>query len=245
MSRYPVVLLDAGGTIIGPRESFGAVYRRVFRLLGVDVSAEIFERSIHEVWNALMEELPSGADRYGHYSGGEEEFWLRFSRRTVKHATGDEIDEELAGKALEMLREAFRQPAAWQVYPDVFPALDALKADGVRLGVVSNWDSRLPRILEMLGLTEYFDAVGVSHLEGVEKPDPALFHRVLERMNGEPSRALHVGDIPELDGAGARAAGIDDLLVDRHGRLDASHEAVPDLEELPRIARCGRPGETG
>ncbi|NIM64057.1 MAG: HAD-IA family hydrolase, partial [Acidobacteria bacterium] len=186
-----------------------------------------------------------GEDRYAHYRGGEEEFWLRFSRRTVEHATGDEIDAELAHKALEMLREAFRQPAAWQVYPDVFPALDALKADGVRLGVVSNWDSRLPGILDMLGLAGYFDTVGVSHLEGVEKPDPALFSRVLERMNGDPRHALHVGDIPELDGAGARAAGIDDVLVDRAGRLDASYGALPDLETLPEIARNGRTGGSG
>ena len=170
--RYRVVLLDAGGTIIGPRESFGAVYRRAFRLLGIDVPEGVLELSIRDVWRAMMDEVPSGTDRYAHYGGGEEEYWLRFSRRTVEHATGERIDDRLARQALDLLREAFRQPAAWQVYPDVFPALDALKADGARLGVVSNWDSRLPAILRMLGLTDYFDAAGVSHLEAVEKPDP-------------------------------------------------------------------------
>jgi len=109
--------------------------------------------------------------------------------------------------------------------------------DGVRLAVVSNWDSRLPQVLEMLELTAYFEQVAVSHLEGVEKPDPQIFHRVLERMDIGPQGAVHVGDVPELDLDGARAAGIDGVLVDRKGKIDASLKTLDDLSTLPQIAR--------
>jgi putative hydrolase of the HAD superfamily len=81
--------------------------------------------------------------------------------------------------------------------------------------------------------------IGVSHLEGVEKPDPTLFRRVLARLSAPREQALHVGNLPDEDLEGARAAGVDGLLVDRHGRLDGSHMTVRDLSDLPRIAAKG------
>ena len=128
------------------------------------------------------------------------------------------------------------------MYDDVVPVLEELRRLGMRLGVVSNWDSRLPRLLELLDLARHFEAVGVSHLEGVEKPDPELFRRVLSRLGAEPGDALHVGNVEETDLAGARAAGIDGVLIDRTGRVGRS--AWPDLRELPRLVRDGPPRDT-
>ena len=237
--RYPVVLLDVGETLIGPSESFGTIYSDVFATLGIDLPGDRFERCIREVVAETEARIPTGVDRYSYYAGGEQEYWLRFSRSTLEKATGEPVTDELTRRALELLRAAFRNPAAWRVYPDVVPAMEALRDDGVRMGVVSNWDSRLPAILEMLGLGDYFEALGVSHLEGLEKPDPGLFLCVLRKMGARPEEALHVGDIPAVDYGGARAAGVDCLLVDRRGKIDASFEPLPDLTELPRIAREG------
>ena len=104
------------------------------------------------------------------------------------------------------------------------------------MGVVSNWDSRLPHVLKMLELEPFFEQVAVSHLEGVEKPDPLIFRRVLRRMDVGPEKALHVGDVPELDLRGARAAGIDAILVDRKGKVDPRLRPLADLSALPQIA---------
>src|SRR5262249_27089986 len=111
---------------------------------------------------------------------------------------------------------------------------------GTRLAVVSNWDSGLPALLSRLGLAPWFDAIVVSHLEGIEKPHPELFLRAVERLSGEPAEALHVGDMPQLDGAGARAAGIASVTGDRRSRLGAEHAALPDLLRIPAIARTGK-----
>jgi len=135
---------------------------------------------------------------------------------------------------------AFSDPDSWRVADDVRPALETLRRDGVRLAVVSNWDSRLPRLLATLGLDGYFETLGVSALEGCEKPDPALFRAVLRRLGADPAQALHVGDVPELDLAGARAAGVDALLIDREGR--AGTPAIRTLRDLPHVARHGLPG---
>ena len=215
--RYRTVLFDVGDTLIGPRGSFGAIYQRVMGELGLELPAESYNGPMREVMQQMNAAIPTGVDRYSHFPGGELDYWLRFSTQVLERATGKAVEQKLAEGALQKLRVAFVQPWAWQVFPDVVPALQSLREMGVQLGVVSNWDSRLQRILAMLGLEEYFEQLGVSHLERVEKPDPRLFRIVMERLKAGPEEALHIGDLPELDGAGARAAGIDFLLIDRHG----------------------------
>jgi putative hydrolase of the HAD superfamily len=226
-----------GGTLVGPSISFGAVYHDVCKRLGLEVAPDLIERRIWEVWGEMDRAIPPGQDRYAHFPGGEDEYWMRFAKRVLEQAAGVTLKDGFAVRAMEQIRDAFMTPSAWQVFPDVRPALDRLVDEGVRLAVVSNWDSRLPQVLEMLELTAYFEQVAVSHLEGVEKPDPRIFHVVLDRLEIAPEDALHVGDVPELDLDGARAAGVDCVLVDRKGKIDASLKPLDDLSALPQIVR--------
>ena len=91
--------------------------------------------------------------------------------------------------------------------------------------------------MKTLSLDGWFETVVVSHFEGVEKPNAAIFQRTLERMGVASAAALHVGDSPELDGAGAAAASVDWIWVDRHN--PANDKAIPDLSRLPAIAEHG------
>lgn len=233
--RYPIVLLDAGETILGPRVSFGAVYARVLSELGIERPGDSWERGLRAAWAEVNRTIPPGTDRYAFWPGGESEYWTRFVRAVLEHTPGAPRGATIARRALDPLRDAFRDPAAWQVYPDVLPVLETLAGMGARLGVVSNWDSRLPGLLDRLGLAARFDAVVVSHIEGIEKPHPELFLRAVARLGGNPGDAIHVGDAPELDEAGARAAGIASALVDRRGRLPSGSGAMADLTPLPDL----------
>jgi putative hydrolase of the HAD superfamily len=103
------------------------------------------------------------------------------------------------------------------VYPDVEPALTDLRNRGLTLVAVSNWDCSLPRVLERCGIDGQLDGTVTSAEVGARKPDPAIFAAALELAGCEPAEALHVGDTPEEDVAGARAAGIRPLLIDRDG----------------------------
>jgi putative hydrolase of the HAD superfamily len=237
--RYPFVLFDAGDTLLSPRSSFGAVYARVLATLGVELPAADLERGLRRCWAATNSALEPGVDRYASDAGGEDAYWLRFVEGTLAQTPGAPRDGALAARAVRPLREAFRDPASWQVFDDVVPVLSALRRSGARLAVVSNWDSSLPALLDRLHLSSWFDAILVSHLEGMEKPRPELFLRAVERLSGTPGEALHVGDVPELDEAGARAAGIASVIVDRRGRLGAARAALPDLSRLLAIARDG------
>jgi putative hydrolase of the HAD superfamily len=235
--RYPFVLFDVNETLLAPRESFAAVYASVLSALGWTCPVETLETALRESWDEMSGRVPAGADRYSHFPGGESEYWLRFASGAIERAGGDRA---LAGAAIGNLGEAFRDPRAWRVYPDAVPALERLRDAGARLAVVSNWDSRLPALLARLGLADYFDAVIVSHLAGVEKPSPAIFRKALAELGADAGAALHVGDLPDLDVAGARAAGIDAVLVDRRNRHPGHRDRIADLAPVPDLARSGR-----
>jgi HAD superfamily hydrolase (TIGR01509 family) len=101
------------------------------------------------------------------------------------------------------------------VAEDTRASLARLRAAGLRLGVVSNSDGRVEAALEAAGLREYFDVVLDSALVGVEKPDPAIFLAALEALGVRPDEALYVGDLYEVDIVGARAAGMEAVLLCR------------------------------
>ena len=76
----------------------------------------------------------------------------------------------------------------------------------------------------------------LSALVGVSKPDPAIFAEALRRLDAPAAAALHVGDHPRNDLAGARAAGLAALLLDRagaHAQDVAPEDRIRSLAELP------------
>lgn len=121
----------------------------------------------------------------------------------------------LPGLPEEVSTEALLAAIEWRAYAEVPPVLAGLRARGIRLAVVSNWDAALTEVLEALGLLHHFDAVLASAPEGRSKPDPEIFRRALARVGVEPHDAVHVGDSEEHDVLGARAAGIEAVLLRR------------------------------
>jgi HAD superfamily hydrolase (TIGR01549 family) len=108
----------------------------------------------------------------------------------------------------------------FRAFGDARPALTELRGIGVRLVCVSNWDFALPEVLARCGLGSELDGVVTSASVGARKPDPRIFEAALELAGCGPEEALHVGDTPEEDLDGARAAGIRALLIDRDGGGD-------------------------
>ena len=92
-------------------------------------------------------------------------------------------------------------------------ALGRLRAAGLRLGVISNADGRVEVALHAAGLRDCFEVVIDSALFGAEKPDPAIFRAALRALEVEPREALYVGDLYEVDVLGARAAGMEAVLL--------------------------------
>jgi FMN phosphatase YigB (HAD superfamily) len=143
----------------------------------------------------------------------------------------DPAAPEFAGVVVAA-RAAYEHHASYDVFPDVVPVLRLLHARGLTLGVISDWDSGLGAILNAHGLNQYFDFAVVSATLRHAKPDPRLFETALRRADAIPDYALHIGDNYVLDVLGARAAGIQPVLIDRAGKVDPADVDVPVVRDL-------------
>jgi len=201
MPAHPrtAVSLDALGTLV---ELEAPAPRLVAALAerGVDVSPEDAERAFAAEIAFYLEHHLEGRD-----SASLAELRSRCAR----------VLEEQLGVVdlLEPMLAALR----FRAFPDAAPALWELRANGLRLVVVSNWDCSLPRVLEEAGLLGLVDGVVSSAEAGAAKPDPAPFLLGLELAGASPEQALHVGDSVERDVLGARATGMEGVLLDREG----------------------------
>jgi putative hydrolase of the HAD superfamily len=115
------------------------------------------------------------------------------------------------------VEDALLAAIRFRAYPEVPAVLGRLRAAGARLAVVSNWDISLHDVLERTQLRALVDVVVISAELGAAKPDPAIFRAALQRLGATASDAIHVGDSVEHDVAGARAAGLEAVLVARNG----------------------------
>jgi putative hydrolase of the HAD superfamily len=126
----------------------------------------------------------------------------------------------------------FASPEAWRVDPDARALLGDLRARGLAILVVSNFDARLYGVLAALELMPLVDRITISSEAGAAKPSPMIFRRALSDAGLEAREIVHVGDTVREDLRGARAAGVPVLLVG--GRALAAEAA--DALVLSRLA---------
>lgn len=219
------VFFDAGATLVYPDPPAEEVYAREIAADGCPVAPDRLAEALTLAWERVRRD--GDANRYGGVRG-EGTFWRQFLDGVRGSLDGGRVSEA----AFEKLARHFRDAASWAVYPDVAATLDVLAARGLTLGVISNWDSNLPPLLDALGLAPRFATLAVSAIEETGKPGSAIFHRACARAGVAPSEALHVGDSLAEDYEGARAAGLAAVLLDRHGL----HRDVPDrIENLAEL----------
>lgn len=216
------VLLDALGTLVelqppAPR----------LRALLAEAGFEVSEEQAAEGFGAEI-----GYYLQHHLDGGDRERLDELRDRCAEALRAGlglpELDHATARRAMLGALE-------FRAFEDVEPALRELRAAGARLVIASNWDCSLPDWLEPAGVLELVDGVVSSAELGEAKPAPAVFLRALELAGAAPGEAVHVGDSPENDVEGARAAGIRPLLLARGGEAPEGVEVIRSLAELPSI----------
>jgi putative hydrolase of the HAD superfamily len=142
-------------------------------------------------------------------------------------------------RALTALAEYQRTTNLWEVVPAFVPeTLTELRRLGCKLAVVSNANGTVRQAFHRLGLSALVDVVVDSGEEGVEKPDPRLFEIALARVGSTADRALQAGDIYHVDVVGARAAGLEAILVDEANLYpDVNCRRITSIAELPELVR--------
>jgi putative hydrolase of the HAD superfamily len=208
------VFFDAGHTLLYAHPDIGTVYAQTTRSFGVELAPERFVETFVPVFKEttrIYSQTKTASDSQ------DLEMWRDITRRIYDRLPalgGIRFDAWF-----ETLYRRFGEPEVWRFYDDVAPVLGALRARGLTIGVVSNWDTRLKSICDGLGLTRLVDFVVISAEVGVRKPDPGIFRLALEKAGVRPDEAIHVGDLPEEDAEGARRAGVTPVLIDRRRRI--------------------------
>jgi putative hydrolase of the HAD superfamily len=226
-----VVLIDVGDTMARPDPSWRDVYASVFPAHGIEASAEAFETAFRKSWVRWANEGPFEASAEASFRRLMELDQLVFTELGYP---------DLPESFFREVDAAFRRRSAFFVFPDVIPALDAMQAAGLRLGVVSNWGWAAPELLQTLDLARHFEVLSISARVGYQKPHRAIFDHALERFGVRPDQAIHVGDDPEADVLGARRAGIEPVLLIRHRRR---HVPVGEGAEVGAVATVADFGE--
>lgn len=224
LGRIQAVTLDAAGTLLEPTPSVGHIYAEVAAELGwIHWQPEELDARFRAAWST------KGAFDFSPVS------WLHL----VTQVTHGLAPEPLSLRYFPLVWERFNAARCWHVYPEVPVVLDQLREQGWRLAVVSNWDERLHRVLQVTGLAQYFEFILPSIEADHPKPDPGIFRQAAQRLGVESTALLHVGDSRREDLAGAAAVGAQALLVDR--RSPPSSEALSSLESLPHLLQRANP----
>lgn len=228
------VFFDAGDTLIYPDPPVGEVYAEALRRRGIPARWSDMEGHFRSVLADMRARRDQDGADYGPGDRQARRWWREVVRLSFEpFGVPDSLDE-----VFEELWEHFASPEVWRVYADVFPTLGALRGMGLRLGLVSNWDSRLAPLLQELGIRDRLDACTISCEVGVEKPDARIFARALEACGVAPHRAAHVGDSYTDDVMGAVGAEMLGVWLRRDGTAGpatARSRVIASLDELPDL----------
>ncbi len=237
--RYKAVFFDAGGTLLHPYPSVGEIYCEVAGRYGCRTDAAKLDQLFRAAWLKR-----DGLSNLASHSNEkvEKTWWYSLVQDVFSQVGGVRSFEDF----FEELYELFGRPEVWRLYPGVKPLLASLKQAGIKLGVISNWDSRLFQLCEGFGIAPYFDFILASAVFGAAKPSPRIFEEAVRRAGIDPAEGLHIGDSLEDDVHGARRAGLDAVLINRHPERHEAHgallEGIPVVTDLTQIVLSGSKG---
>jgi putative hydrolase of the HAD superfamily len=230
------VLLDALGTLVRLEPPAPRLRRELLERFGLSLTGAEAER-------AIAKEI---AYYRAHLDEGRDEPSLRALRRRCAEVLWGELAEAQCGEVArarpggdvptaDAIVAALLASLSFSAFTDVAPTLSALRQRGLRVVVVSNWDVSLSDVLARLDLVRWLDGVVTSAAVGARKPRSEIFECGLELAGVGPEHAIHVGDSVEEDVAGARAAGIEAVLLAREQeRRLAGAEDSDDTNEATR-----------
>ncbi len=228
-SIFRAVFFDAGNTLVRAHPSVGHIYAHTARRHGVRVPVDQVDQRFKDAWKNRHGVVYLKSDR------AEKEWW----RKMVRRVMGSHFSPGRFRAYFEDLYGLFAHPRHWRLLDDALPTLRTLRARGLKVGIISNWDSRLVTLAKRIGLDKEVEFLLVSAVEGLVKPDRRLFERALDRAQVKPHEAVHVGDSLHEDYHGAQGAGLAALLLDRHHPGPPGIKTIRSLTEIISFTNGG------
>jgi putative hydrolase of the HAD superfamily len=228
--KYRAVFFDAGETLVHPHPSFPELVVDVLRQEGYTVDPALIREKLHFVSDRFLR------------AAQEKELWSTSPERSrrfwadVYRTLLTEMGVPFGDRLAEAFYRTFTDVSNYRLFPDAVPVLERLRRADLTLGVVSNFEEWLERLLESLDVIPYFEVRVISGVEGYEKPDVRLFELALDRVGVEAAESVYVGDHPFFDTQPASAVGMFAVLIDRRGRYpDHPGPRIATLDDLPAL----------
>jgi putative hydrolase of the HAD superfamily len=217
---FRAVFFDAAETLFTTRGSVGEIYAGVARKYGSQASPE-------EIQAAFLNSFRGT----GPLAASDQKRWWRDIVYRVFSQVG--MFDNFEG-FFDEVYDRFRDSQGWVLFPETLTVLEQLKQSHLKLGIISNFDSRIYSVLDSLGIRHFFDAVVLSSETGYCKPDREIFVAGSRAIGVDPSEALLVGDSPHDDVEAAIRAGFSAILIDRTNRYKKiMHlQRISSLKEL-------------
>ena len=229
--KISAVLFDATGVLIEPAQTIGQTYAEAARDHGVDHLPawrleDAFRRVLRHAPPRVFPDLAPNA-----VENAERAWWRELVRQTFQATDSTVVFDDFTA-FFEDLYDRFARPDAWRLRAGALEALRALADRGLALGVVSNFDHRLPDILEGLGIARFLGAVSIPSRCGAAKPDPGAFLTALSLLGARAREAVFVGHDPAEDVAGASGAGLVPLVLAEGETLATLPARIEQLANL-------------
>ncbi|MCL2159012.1 MAG: HAD family hydrolase [Oscillospiraceae bacterium] len=203
MIKYKAIVFDVGDTLLEHYPSQSQIYAERMKSAGFAVDAQISRNIAAAIEKASHEQIAKEQNGAPRMSDADFEVMLDLAalRCVAKEKEQDE-------KTIEKLKHISLPEQELRIIPGTLEVLDALKAKGYRLSIVSNHRVWLLDYLSQIGLADYFETIVISDIVGFEKPDVRIMQIALEKLSLEASECLYVGDHP-FDVFCAKKAGMD------------------------------------
>jgi putative hydrolase of the HAD superfamily len=224
--KFRAILFDAAETLFTTRGSVGQIYATLARQHGSQADADAIQAAFVRHFRGA-----------GPVAVRDEKRWWK---DIVFHVFTDVGMVENFDEFFDRLYDNFRGAQGWMLFPETLHTLKQLKSLGLKLGVISNFDSRIYSVLDALGIRDFFDVITVSSEVGCAKPDQGIFDAAVGALGIPASAVLLVGDSPHDDVEPAIRAGLSAVLVDRNNRHPAKTHLrrITSLTEVIHEVSC-------
>ncbi|CAG5115677.1 unnamed protein product [Candidula unifasciata] len=208
-SAIKLVTLDVTNTLIRVVRSPGYQYAYI----GLKHGLELDDRVLTGLFFKYYKEYSRKYPNFGVQCMISPHTWWTALVKDCFRSADARIPEETLNLLADDLYFHYTTAKPWELFPGAVEAIKDLRQYAVKIGVISNWDHRLYKVLEAMKLRPYFDFVLTSTVACVEKPDSAIFHLALQNAGCRPDEAVHFGDNVEKDFHGAHNAGMRAYLL--------------------------------
>ena len=218
--RYEAVLFDAAETLFTTRGSVGEIYGEVARRYGSSTEPSAIQ-------DAFIRQFKHSGPLT---TSNEKQWW-----KDVVHRVFDDVGMvSNFDRFFDEVYEQFRDSRGWRLFPETMEVLEELRRLQYKLGVISNFDSRVYSVMRSLKILSFFDSITISSETGYAKPHPGIFRAAIQAAGVPASRILFVGDNLADDVQAGAEAGLHTILIDRQGRRTGL-EGIPVIQNLRQL----------